>query len=87
MPFYRKKPIEIEAHQFFDNDRVAVERFVPVKFLRLNMPEGVFQVYDDLHETWISFSDKDWIIKGIQHEYYPCKQDVFKNSYVLITEE
>lgn len=23
----------------------------------------------------------DWIIKGIQGEFYPCKPDIFKDSY------
>ena len=26
-------------------------------------------------------SNKDYIIKGINGEYYPCKPDIFKKTY------
>ena len=26
-------------------------------------------------------SEKDFIIKGINGEYYPCKPDIFKKTY------
>jgi len=26
----------------------------------------------------------DWILKGIQGEFYPCKPDIFKETYDLI---
>lgn len=29
-------------------------------------------------------SMNDYIIKGIQGEFYPCKPDVFENSYEII---
>ena len=29
-------------------------------------------------------SKKDFIIKGLAGEYYPCKPDIFKASYTLI---
>jgi len=26
-------------------------------------------------------SDGDWIIKGIKGEFYPCKPDIFEQTY------
>lgn len=28
----------------------------------------------------------DWIIKGIKGEFYPCKPDIFKQSYEVVTD-
>lgn len=29
-------------------------------------------------------TENDWIIKGIKGEFYPCKPDVFEDSYVKV---
>lgn len=29
----------------------------------------------------------DWIIKGIKGEFYPCKDDIFKETYEPINNE
>ena len=26
----------------------------------------------------------DWIIRGVKGEYYPCKPDIFEQTYLLI---
>lgn len=38
-------------------------------------------VWDDLHGTWVNVSTGDWIIKGVQGEFYPCRPDVFRDTY------
>lgn len=34
-----------------------------------------------LHDTWVSFQYDDWIVKGVQGEFYPCRPDVFAETY------
>ena len=29
-------------------------------------------------------SENDWIIKGIKGEFYPCKPDIFEQTYELV---
>jgi len=31
-------------------------------------------------------SQGDWIIKGVRGEFYPCKPDIFKDTYEMIEE-
>jgi hypothetical protein len=38
-------------------------------------------VYDYLHDTWVSCTEGDWIIRGVQGEFYPCNPDVFDATY------
>jgi hypothetical protein len=44
-------------------------------------PDADAQVYDKLHSTWVFVYTGDWIIKGIRGEFYPCRPDVFAESY------
>lgn len=78
---YKKKPVVIEAIQWtrgmarrpiidFTNNLVMMDDI-----------EETFFVYDRLHDTWVQFEYDDWIIRGVQGEYYPCKPDVFEESY------
>lgn len=49
--------------------------------VRINDVEEVFKVYDRLHNVWLPFYWNDWIIKGVQGEFYPCRPDVFAATY------
>lgn len=83
---YRKKPVVIEAEQFdgknnpfgciFEtnlahfNDRPDCTRN---KVFGVKTLEGDYQV-----------KESDYIIKGIKGEYYPCRQDIFEETYELV---
>ena len=87
MKAYRKKPVEVEAMQLLSDDDLndALEwigRSVAyvgisededdVTCLYIRTPEGTMQA------RW----DKgDYIIKGVQGEFYPCKRDIFEATY------
>lgn len=34
-------------------------------------------------EGLLNVSDGDYIIKGVQGEFYPCKPDIFEETYEL----
>ena len=78
MDKYRKKPVVIEAVQYFEWMRKEDK-----------LPEGVFIIafsdgdYPGCHtlEGALRVSDGDWIIKGVNGEYYPCKPDIFEKTY------
>lgn len=42
-------------------------------------------IYDDLHSTWVNVENDDWIIKGVQGEFYPCKPDIFAATYEAVS--
>ena len=41
----------------------------------------IAEVWDKLHNTWVGVKQNQWIIRGIQGEYYPCDPDVFSETY------
>lgn len=81
---YRKKPVIIEAIQFEDNADciLAIHNFMGQETTRIN--------YEDADNPYIKIetlegimkaSLGDYIIKGINGEFYPCKPDIFTKTY------
>lgn len=90
MPFFRKKPVVIEAIQATgtaESNREIIDwtrnTVTPaymdkrpdaggrdIACLSINTLEGAH---------WVS--PGDWIIKGVNGEFYPCKPDIFEKTY------
>lgn len=78
---FRKKPVEIEATQFFSNN---------YDYERGRGLEGVIKIKDSFGtiryaietlEGRMAVKEGDWIIKGVKGEFYPCKPDIFEMTY------
>lgn len=78
---YRKKPIVVEAEQFFPDKEPWPSGVVkdPAPHVTaswwIHTPEGGHVVVPG-----------DWIITGIQGELYPCKPDIFEATYEPVEE-
>lgn len=89
MPKFRKKPVEIEARQWVGTNWAELKEFTGDRFDVLDArdrensddPNATAQVLDALHSTWVLVQDNDWIIRGVQGEFYPCRADVFEATY------
>ena len=96
MAKYRKKPVVIEAEQF-------CQTIEPLTFwerllcsvgwhIWYRMPDSKLcgrcgELYLKTLEGWLHVSDKDWIITGVKGEIYPCKPDIFEQTYELVEEQ
>lgn len=92
MQKYRKKPVEIDAIQLhmsnmdglitqMRRDGYEVESFSQppmraISGIKIKTLEGVMLA---------NFGD--WIIKGVQGEYYPCKPDIFEKTNEPVVED
>jgi len=78
---FRKKPIIIEAELFSEENKDRAFNFVRCNcyadFDVFNNPILVIQTL----EGEITASLGDWIIKGVKGEFYPCKPDIFEQTY------
>lgn len=77
---YRKKPVVIEAVRWDGNNHKEVIGFAENKIW-----------FDSLGNIWIATLEGDmvaqkgdYIIKGVQGEFYPCKPDIFAKTYEAI---
>ena len=81
MKRYVKKPIVVEAVQYNGNNVQEI----------LNFCGGTAVVVGILNEITIKtlegplhVSEGDFIIKGVEGEFYPCKPDIFEKTYDVV---
>ena len=83
MQQYRKKPVVIEAleltYDTFEEayawlmDNVDISAATDGTFINILTLEGTMQARLG-----------DYIIKGVNGEFYPCKPDIFKKTYEVV---
>ncbi len=80
---YRKKPVVIEAVQWTGDN---VDELFKLEDFKLNytLVNGILGVYSLEGVMWASVGD--YIIKGVRGEFYPCKPDIFKETYEEVTD-
>ena len=76
---YRKKPVVVEAVRF--TTETNLRKSFPDIEIWNGMPDSVIEVYIKTLEGKVKISEWDYIIKGIKGEYYPCKPDIFEDTY------
>ena len=92
---YRKKPVEIEAvllepteksirevlnfkgEPVVTNCNTAIDAFE--SYCKYRIDDGFLKI--DTLEGTMKASFGDYIIKGVQGEFYPCKPDIFHLTY------
>lgn len=89
---YRKKPVVIEAFLFgIDN--------IPDWFMDKVTSNDVTLYSDDMYLNSVMWCEintlegvmtanygKDYIVKGVDGELYPCKKDIFEKTYEAVEE-
>lgn len=79
---FRKKPVVIEAYCPYDYGMPDwFEQALCDRKIRENVSGG-FDI--DTLEGTMHANDGDWIIKGVNGEFYPCKPDIFEKTYELV---
>lgn len=79
---YRKRPVEVEAIQFDGWNWREVYQFIsnePLMFTQDFRKEEY--LFIDTLEGVMKASIGDYIIKGVHGEFYPCKPDIFHETY------
>lgn len=92
MAFYKKKPVIIEAIQWTGDNIKEIEKFClgnaffdVIGYKNDEIAEIYELTISTLEGTMISLVG-DFIIKGIKGEFYPCKADIFEQSYEIVSE-
>jgi len=80
---FRKKPVVIEAMQWNGDNIGELVMWGLTGTYMLSNDRLQVSTLEGEHIA----SKGDWIIKGVQGEFYPCKPDIFEQTYELIQEE
>lgn len=94
MAKYRKKPVVIDAIQYIGSNGTEIMTFVgrqlqeskPPSTMEYDkdIPNEAYSIIIPTLEGDMKASNLDYIIKGIQGEYYPCKPNIFEQTYELV---
>jgi hypothetical protein len=74
---FRKKPVVIDAVQWNGDNEEEMILFMG-KVVRHNR-DLIIATPEGDHRA----SPGDWIIKGVKGEFYPCKPDIFEQTYEI----
>lgn len=75
---YRKKPVVVEAVQWTGENRAEMCEFIDPEVFEIIPRVGlVIHTLEGDHHA----SPGDYIIKGVNGEFYPCKPDIFAKTY------
>jgi hypothetical protein len=87
MSTFRKKPVEVQAMQLLGSEDGSAGRAVAEW-----CGGSLVGTFDEPHldirtlEGIMCANPGDWIIRGVRGEFYPCKPDIFAETYEAVTE-
>ena len=80
---YRKKPVVIEAMQWNGKNYLDLCVFAGCDVISAGNSDEL--IVHTLEGNMIA-SLNDYIIKGVQGEFYPCKPDIFEQTYEVVND-
>jgi len=88
MSLYRKLPVEIEAFKWTGDQDQTEDPLWAIQAVkdRVLTFDRAFAYIKTLEGT-MTVNPGDYIIKGWKGELYPCKPDIFENTYELLSQE
>ncbi len=76
-----KKPVMVQAVQWTGDNWEEIAEFVGKDILftldGLGKPYLIINTLEGAHNASVG----DWIIRGVEGEFYPCKPDIFEQTY------
>ncbi len=96
MPKYRKKPVVVEAVRWTGSNLEEIRNFVGSDLIeecvelfdiKRTLKEMLVDIAIDTLEGTMRVDYGDYIIKGVQGEFYPCKPDIFEQTYEEVIED
>lgn len=78
---YRKKPVTIEAILWDGENLSEIDKFTQAKVKNHGLVLIIPTLEGDMYASL-----GDYIIKGVNGEFYPCKPAIFAKTYEEVTE-
>ncbi len=78
---YRKIPVVIEAFQFDGHNYPELSSWMGDGAINMQSPADTLTMHIETLEGTMRADPGDWIIRGVEGEFYPCKPDIFAKTY------
>ena len=77
---YKKKPVVVEAIQLTNKNLLEVKEWCNGELVP-NAETSGYDLYISTLEGIMHADINDYIIQGVEGEFYPCKPDIFEKTY------
>ena len=77
---YKKKPVVIDAIELIPENHEEAMNWCPALYYHESGDFGSSYVVETLEGQMIG-TIGDFLIRGVNGEYYPCKPDIFEKTY------
>ena len=95
---FTKRPVTIEAIQWDGTKESAshildwmfswaIDRGASANYMDSQRTGGEPLIAIETLEGTMLASSGDWIIRGVQGEFYPCRDDIFRQTYEAVEDE
>jgi len=83
MPYYRKKPVVVEAKQWDGSEQGALEiiRWLADTKTPAYTGEDGYSLHIRTLSGPVQVQPNDYVIRGVAYEAYPCDPDIFMRTY------
>lgn len=83
---YRKKPVVVEAIQLTNKNLLEVKEWCNGELVP-NAETSGYDLYISTLEGIMHADINDYIIQGVEGEFYPCKPDIFEKTYEVASQQ
>lgn len=80
---YRKKPVVVEAMLLTEENLLEVKEWCNGELVP-NAETSGYDLYISTLEGIMCADINDYIIRGVEGEFYPCKPDIFEKTYEAV---
>lgn len=91
---FRKKPVEVEALQWTGDNLDEMQEFVGMKNpfeqgFKSNWKDRLEHlpayVWVEPSRAWVPVHLNEWVVKGVNGEFYPCDPVIFRATYEAVS--
>ena len=80
---YRKKPAVVETMQLTEENLLEVKEWCNGELVP-NAETSGYDLYISTLEGIMHADINDYIIQGVEGNFYPCKPDIFEKTYEVV---
>lgn len=91
MSMFRKKPVVVEAFPAYElldhaeHNWSELPECLRAEYEKGNVVFGANEIYITTLEGQMTAQKRDWVIRGVKGEFYPCKPEIFEATYERIS--
>jgi len=88
MASYRKKPVTVQAYQWFKDNPVGDDVIMMENVVKIGDMEfvGLIRTLEDTDQSCHYVCDGDYIVRGNHNDVWAVKQAIFEDTYELVEE-